>query len=73
MVGDERRYLRSARGAHLFFEAEAPHLVERGVTLPLVIAPNGFVAPDGVTWRPDAEPYLLWLGRYDPQHKASIC
>ena len=38
-----------------------------------MIAPNGFVAPDGVTWRPDAEPYLLWLGRYDPQHKASIC
>ena len=34
-----------------------------------MIAPNGFVAPDGVTWRPDAEPYLLWLGRYDPQHK----
>ena len=65
----ERRYLRSARGAHLFFEEEAPHLVGRGVTLPLVIAPNGFVAPHGVTWRPGEDPYLLWLGRYDPQHK----
>ena len=65
----ERRYLRSARAAHLFFQEEAAHLAERGAVLPLVIAPNGFVAPPGVTWRPSEEPYLLWLGRYDPQHK----
>lgn len=65
----ERRYLRAAWAAHLFFEAEAGHLAGRGTELPLVIAPNGFVAPDGVSWQPHGDPYLLWLGRYDPEHK----
>ena len=65
----EGRYLRAAWAAHLFFEAEVSHLAGRGAQLPLVIAPNGFVAPNGVRWQPAANAYLLWLGRYDPEHK----
>ena len=65
----ERRYLRAGWAAHLFFEAEASHLAGRGVELRHVIAPNGFVAPNGVRWQPAEDAYLLWLGRYDPEHK----
>jgi len=65
----ERRYLGAAWAAHLFFEVEASHLAGRGAELPLVIAPNGFIAPKGVRWQPAEDAYLLWLGRYDPEHK----
>lgn len=65
----ERRYLNRALAIHLFFAQEVPHLETRGVRRPFVIAPNGFSVTRELTWRPDPEPYVGWLGRYDPEHK----
>jgi glycosyltransferase involved in cell wall biosynthesis len=65
----ERRYLRRALAIHLFFPQEVAGLEDRGVRRPIVVAPNGFSAPAGIAWQPEPEPYIAWLGRYDPEHK----
>lgn len=65
----ERRYLERALAVHLFFEDEIDHLARRGFRPRTILAPNGFVAPAGVEWQPSDDPYLVWLGRYDREHK----
>jgi glycosyltransferase involved in cell wall biosynthesis len=64
----ERRHLERALAVHLFFDAERSHLTSRGIRR-FVVAPNGYRAPAGVTWDPDPEGALLWLGRFDPEVK----
>ncbi len=65
----EHRYLDRALAIHLFFPEEVGHLEARGVHRPFVIAPNGFSVAEERSWRPDPDPYVGWLGRYDPEHK----
>ena len=36
---------------------------------PVVVAPNGITAPEGVRWDGGSGAYLFWLGRYDPVNK----
>jgi glycosyltransferase involved in cell wall biosynthesis len=61
--------VRRARAMHLFFDAER-HILERlhfrgGV----IVAPNGVEPPAGFEWDGGNGGYVLWIGRYDPQHK----
>jgi glycosyltransferase involved in cell wall biosynthesis len=65
----ERAHLERAMAIHLFYRPEAEHLRRRHVRTPIVFAPNGFVAPRDVRWEPDGARDVVWLGRFDPEHK----
>jgi glycosyltransferase involved in cell wall biosynthesis len=65
----ERRYLNRALAIHLFFPQEVGHLEGRSIRRPFVIAPNGFTPLVDLAWQPAAEPYVAWLGRFDPEAK----
>lgn len=65
----ERRLVLGARAIHLFFEQERPHLGALGYGGPVLIAPNGVNAPREDRWDGGSGGYLLWLGRFDPEHK----
>jgi glycosyltransferase involved in cell wall biosynthesis len=68
----ERRYLERALAIHVFFDPEAADLRARGIDRPMVVAPNGYVAPEGVVWSPsEGPPSVAWLGRYDIDHKGT--
>jgi glycosyltransferase involved in cell wall biosynthesis len=61
--------VKRARAMHLFFEAER-HIVDRlGFRGGVIVAPNGVEPPAGFEWDGGSGGYLLWMGRYDPQHK----
>jgi glycosyltransferase involved in cell wall biosynthesis len=64
----ERRHLERALAVHVFFDTERAHLTSTGIRR-FVVAPNGYQAPEGVRWEPDPDGFLLWLGRFDPEHK----
>jgi glycosyltransferase involved in cell wall biosynthesis len=58
-----------ARAMHLFFETER-HVVDRlGFRGGVIVAPNGVEPPPGFEWDGGSGGYVLWMGRYDPQHK----
>jgi glycosyltransferase involved in cell wall biosynthesis len=65
----ERRLVARARAVHLFFDAERPILDRLGFHGDVVVAPNGVEAPDAFRWDGGRGGYVLWMGRYDPQHK----
>ena len=65
----ERRLVRGAAAIHAFFPSEAGHLARLGWTGPVIVAPNGVRIPDGVAWDGGSGGYVLWIGRYDPEHK----
>jgi glycosyltransferase involved in cell wall biosynthesis len=65
----ERRLVTSARAIHVFFESERAHLAALGYTGPVVVASNGVDAPTGPGWDGGSGGYVLWLGRFDPEHK----
>jgi glycosyltransferase involved in cell wall biosynthesis len=67
--GLERRVLAGARAVHVFFESQEAHLEALGYSGPVVVAPNGVEPPDGVRWDGGSAGSLLWLGRFDPEHK----
>jgi len=60
--------LRSA-ALHLFFEGEQAAIRRLGYRGAFVTAPNGIEVPPTPTWDGGTGGYLLWLGRYDVQHK----
>ena len=61
--------VKQARAMHLFFDAER-HIVERlGFRGGVIVAPNGVEPPAGFEWDGGSGDYVLWMGRYDPQHK----
>jgi glycosyltransferase involved in cell wall biosynthesis len=65
----ERPLVRGARAMHLFFEAER-HILDRlGFTGGVIIAPNGVEAPHDVEWDGGSGDYVLWMGRFDVEHK----
>ncbi|MGH2530241.1 MAG: glycosyltransferase [Actinomycetota bacterium] len=64
----ERKLVDGARAIHVFFEPERSHLKAIGYRGPVVVAPNGPPLP-GRSWDGGTGGYILWLGRFDPQHK----
>ncbi len=65
----ERDLVLRARAIHVFFEEERPHLEALGYQGSLVVAPNGVDPADGPTGGQASGDQLLWLGRFDPEHK----
>lgn len=65
----ERRLVQGAHAIHLFFEEERPHLEALGYRGPFIVASNGVDAPEGELWDGGSGGYVLWLGRFDPEHK----
>ncbi|MBA2427086.1 MAG: glycosyltransferase [Actinobacteria bacterium] len=64
----ERRLVFGARAIHMFFEEERSHLEALGYRGPVIVASNGVDAPDD-RWDRGSGGYVLWLGRFDPEHK----
>ena len=65
----ERRLVSHARAIHVFFDEEREHIRALDYGGAVVVAPNGVEAPSGVAWDGGSGGYLLWLGRFDPEHK----
>lgn len=65
----ERDLVARCRAVHVFFEEERPHLAAIGYGGDLLIAPNGVAVPEGASWDGGSGGYLLYLGRFDPEHK----
>jgi glycosyltransferase involved in cell wall biosynthesis len=65
----EGRLVHGARAIHLFFEQERPHLDALGYRGAVLIASNGVDAPPHDLWDGGSGGYILWLGRFDPEHK----
>lgn len=63
----ERALVEDAAAIHVFFEEERVHLEAIGYRGPVVVAPNG-VDPGPIGWSGGGG-YVLWLGRFDPEHK----
>lgn len=64
----ERRLVMNARAIHVFFESQRSHVRALGYPGPFVVASNGIDSP-AVSWDGGSGGYILWLGRFDPQHK----
>ncbi|HEU0299533.1 MAG TPA: glycosyltransferase [Longimicrobium sp.] len=65
----ESPLVRGAAAIHAFFPSEAKHLAALGWTGPVIVAPNGVRIPEGVRWDGGSGGYVLWIGRFDPEHK----
>lgn len=65
----ERDVVHGARAIHVFFEEEASHLRALGYTGPVIVSPNGVTADTKVRWSGGGHGSVLWLGRFDPEHK----
>ncbi|GGI05452.1 glycosyltransferase [Egicoccus halophilus] len=65
----ERRLVADAAAVHVFFPEQGRHLDELEVPVRLLVAPNGVVPPGHTSWDGGSGGYVLYLGRYDPEHK----
>jgi len=65
----ERRLVTEARAIHVFFEPERVHLEALGYRGAVIQASNGRELPQAPVWDKGSGGYLLWLGRFDPEHK----
>jgi glycosyltransferase involved in cell wall biosynthesis len=65
----EKRLVHRSRAMHLFFESERSDMRALGYDGPWLIAPNGVEPPPDVRWDGGSGNYLLWMGRFDPEHK----
>lgn len=65
----ERRLVHGAGAIHVFFESEREHLTALGYRGEVIVASNGREAPQGDSWDGGSGGYILWLGRFDPEHK----
>jgi glycosyltransferase involved in cell wall biosynthesis len=68
-VAFERSLVQGARAMHLFFDSERDDMQNLGYTGPWLVAPNGVEPPEGVRWDGGSGGYVLWMGRFDPEHK----
>src|SRR5919108_4391580 len=68
-VALERKLLHRSLAVHLFFAEERAHLERLGYRGPVIVAPNGVEPPEGVSWDGGRGGYVLWMGRFDPDHK----
>jgi glycosyltransferase involved in cell wall biosynthesis len=65
----ERDLLVNAAAIHVFFEGEQESIRALGYRGPFITVPNGIEVPAAPTWDGGSGGYLLWLGRYDVEHK----
>jgi glycosyltransferase involved in cell wall biosynthesis len=65
----ERRLVDGAAAAHVFFPSQADDLRSLGYRGPVIVAPNGIDVPDDVRWDGGSGGYVLYIGRFDPEHK----
>jgi glycosyltransferase involved in cell wall biosynthesis len=65
----ERHVVQGARAIHVFFEEEASHLGRIGYAGPVIVSPNGVTADTQARWTGGGNRCILWLGRFDPEHK----
>lgn len=65
----ERELVFGARAVHVFFPSERPGLARLGYHGDVLVAPNGVEPPAGIEWDGGSGGYILWLGRFDPEHK----
>jgi glycosyltransferase involved in cell wall biosynthesis len=65
----ERELVMDAHAIHIFFDEERAHLDALGYRGDVIVASNGVDVPDEPVWRGRRDSYVLWLGRFDPEHK----
>ena len=65
----ERRLLRYALAAHVFFRSEIDYVRRLAPMVVTVTAPTAFELPDTRWTHQSARGYVAWLGRYDVRHK----
>ena len=65
----EGRLVRRAAALHVFFAEQEDHARRLGFRGRIVVAPNGVTVPDDVVWDGGTGGYMLYLGRFDPEHK----
>jgi glycosyltransferase involved in cell wall biosynthesis len=65
----ERRLVHGARAIHVFFDSDRDDLCRLGYQGDVLVAPNGVEAPPGLRWDGGSGGYVLWMGRFDPEHK----
>ncbi|MFN2382779.1 MAG: glycosyltransferase [Gemmatimonadota bacterium] len=65
----ERDLVQGARAIHVFFDSERAHLEALGYRGDVIVAPNGVEVPPDVHWDGGSGGYVLWMGRFDPEHK----
>jgi glycosyltransferase involved in cell wall biosynthesis len=64
----ERRLVASSAAVHVFFPPQQAHLQRLGYRGPVLVAPNGVSIPRA-RWDGGTGGYVLFLGRFDPEHK----
>jgi glycosyltransferase involved in cell wall biosynthesis len=65
----ERRLVEGAAAVHVFFPSQQQHLIDLGFRGPVLVAPNGVAVAGGERWDGGSGGYVLYLGRFDPEHK----
>ena len=65
----EKQLVQGAHAIHIFFESERQHLAALGYEGPTIVASNGREIHSEDAWDGGSGGYLLWLGRFDPEHK----
>jgi glycosyltransferase involved in cell wall biosynthesis len=65
----EGRLLTRSLAVHIFFDSERSHLELLGYRGNVIVAPNGVDVPSDIRWDGGSERTVIWLGRFDPEHK----
>ncbi|MDX1622628.1 MAG: glycosyltransferase [Gemmatimonadota bacterium] len=65
----ERNLVMGARAIHVFFDSQREYVRSLGYDGDIVVAPNGVEIRDEFRWDGGNDGYLLWYGRFDPEHK----
>jgi glycosyltransferase involved in cell wall biosynthesis len=65
----ERRLVAGATAIHVFFESQRDDLTALGYHGPVLVAPNGVRVPTDRRWDGGSGGYIVFLGRFDPEHK----
>jgi glycosyltransferase involved in cell wall biosynthesis len=65
----EKEVVARAAAIHVFFEEERGFLERLGYTGRVIVAPNGVTIPDLIARRGATNDYVLWMGRFDIEHK----
>jgi glycosyltransferase involved in cell wall biosynthesis len=65
----EKELVMDAHAIHVFFDEERAHLDALGYKGDVIVASNGVDVPQEPLWRGRRDSYVLWLGRFDPEHK----
>ncbi|MGH3608886.1 MAG: glycosyltransferase [Pseudonocardiaceae bacterium] len=68
-LAGERRLLTRSLAVHVFFETERAHLEQLGYRGKVIVAPNGVDVLDDIRWDGGSGGAVIWLGRFDPEHK----